>query len=155
MFDSKDLLVTLVAAEGKYQELKEEHKKQYDALYEEFAKFINETKEATGVVGEGEFKDLKLRIPIGHNTGLVINGINVYTGDEIRLNTKDTHLNGKLAIVTIKNGKPYWHTNSESNYFDESMEFKITRHFVQYKDSEEVAVGRKGAKGFTVHLNKK
>lgn len=155
MFDKKDLSVSLVVAERKIKELENDHKVQYDALYADFTNFINKTKESIGVIGEGEFYDLKIKLTIGQDTGITNDGIKVFTGDEIRLVTRDTDLNGKLAIVSIKNEKPYWQSNYESGHFHESMEFEITQHFVHYKEGEEVAKGRKGSKGFTVHATTK
>lgn len=153
MFDKKDMMVSLVVAEVKFKELKEEYKESYDKLKNEFNDFINTTKAMTGYIGELTIRDMKCLI--GYETGFEIDGIKVYTGDEIRLISKDWTLNGKVGVATMVEGQPYWRSNAECSYMQKGIKYEFVRHYIHYKHGEEVAKGRKGGHGFIVDLSRR
>lgn len=154
MFDKKDMMVSLLVAENEIKEAEAKHSKSYNKLKDEFRDFINATKAITGFVGEVECKELKYKFPIGYDTGFEIDGVKVYTGDEIRLISKDGYLNGKVGIATMTEEKPYWTSNAECGYMRKSIKYEFVRHFVHYKNGDEIAKGRKGARGFVVSINR-
>lgn len=157
MFEDKDMMVSMPVVIKKMRELKDEAKEQYEKLQDEFKDFINTTKEMAGYTGDLSLDvgNANVYFKVGFDTGFEIDGIKVFTGDELRLVSLDRELNGILGIATLVDGKPYWRSNAECGFMQKSIKYEFVRHFVHYKHGEEIAKGRRGNKGFFVNLNKK
>lgn len=156
MFSKENMSIPINVAEEKVKQVLKEEKKKYDKLNAEYKNFVNKAKESVGITGSLERhsisgrKDEAFYFPIGLDTGLAIDGIKVYSGDEIRIVSRDSDINGKLGVAVIKNDAAYYLSNKESGYMTTGSLFEFARHFVEYEDREEIAKGRKGGEGFFV-----
>jgi len=149
IFADKDMSVSLKAVHKKIEEINDNHKEEIKEIRDDYANFANETKKMFSQTGRAHLRNVT-RFSIGKPTGHYLNGIELYTGDEIEIH------NGRLgiAIVTLE-GNLIIKTNAEAYELSGTIKSRarISRHVHTYKDGDEVAKGRKGGEGFIIELN--
>lgn len=164
MFNKKDMMVSLLVAEDMITTNNEEYKKSLSDTREKYNNVINSMKNNSNISGVAEL--FKSSFTIGESTPHFSNGIQLFTGDEVEFK------NGKKGIIVFHNYSYMVYTNCETSklvthkqieemkriYFSFSGyvigdNLKITKHFNELTDGEEIAKGRKGASGFTIKLD--
>lgn len=149
MFEDKELSVSLSAVDRKITFLKMEYEEKIEDITDEHNSFVNATKKMFSPTGWATIRNTT-RFSIGKPTGHYLNGVELYTGDEIKIH------DGKLgiAIVTTE-GNLIVKTNAEAYHLSGSIKSRarISRHMHTYKYGDEVAKGRNGGEGFIIELN--
>lgn|GEM_PF-6973055 len=152
LFEEEDIMISASKVKSVIKEMDKKHKSEMEDLHNAHVDFVNKTKENAFIKGTLSLTGRPVVIEMGKDVGFEIDGIKVYTGDEVMLAFNDMTLWGKTGIVTIKNGMPYFISNAECGFMREDLDYKFANHFIHYKDGQEVAKGRKGASGFIVKL---
>lgn len=141
--------------DAELKRIQKENKQEIKSLISEFNETINSMK-----ANSEKGKQLKLKIrkheySVGENTQLKLNGIDVYTGDEMKFQS------GRKGVIASNNGSLVILTNAEVYKIDHFVEdlntFKgyegtvsFSKHFNELQLGEEIAKGRKGGEGFLV-----
>jgi len=155
LFEEEDIMISASKVKSVIKEMDEKHKSEMEDLHSSHVDFVNKTKENASIKGTLSLTGRPVVIEMGKDVGFEIDGIKVYTGDEVMLAFNDMTLWGKTGIVTIEDERPYFVSNAECGFIREDLEYNFVNHFIHYEDGQEVAKGRKGASGFIVKMNNK
>ena len=162
MFNKEDMMVSLLVAEEKVFETKKQLEEEKEALKDNLNAVINGMKESSTVVGYlGIHRWLS---KVGINTGMKVEGVDLYTGDEVVVGGEGgrrgiIHLEG--SSIEVRTNADIYDIVSETDFNRNKLVFhsrsnsmisvkaiKITKHFNTLKVGEEIAKGRLGAGGF-------
>lgn len=155
------MMVSVLVAESMIEQNRKKHKEGTLEMNELYNKTINSMKNNARLKGVLSLR--KMLFDFGQPTTFFSNGIQLFTGDEVEFRS------GKKGVV-VKRGEHYYiYTNAETAELVSDARFlelersffvfggcttgdriTITKHFNELTLGEEIAKGRKGAKGFTV-----
>ncbi|UUV46635.1 hypothetical protein [Bacillus phage vB_BanS-Thrax3] len=152
IFSDKDMSVSLDVVKKKIKDINNRHMDEIKEIADVHATFVNDTKKMFSPKGTATIFDDWIH-EIGKPTGYFLNGIELYTGDEIELRG-NKNKQGRLFIVAYYDGELSIISNYEIGKVRPELDIhmKISRHMHTYKDGDEVAKGRKGCAGFIIKL---
>jgi hypothetical protein len=152
MFNKKDMMISVAVAEKMIKDTEERFEKTVESITDEVAEIINEMKQNS--LHRGKVKIRNLEWDLGEESPFHVDGIKLFTGDEVIIQRNDV-VGVKGVVTKDYKGLHHIYTNREVLMLTHSLteHLVINKHFNTYIDGQEIAKGRRGGEGFIVELS--